>query len=110
MGKLENLRAKPANLPEQIRSKRILVLGQNSGEYINNYTATPYLNWELAAYDLQNLDNFDSVIHVYDNFRKDPPEYVIDKVNMMPKLLNRVPALKKQYIQSPWKGVYQRAY
>jgi hypothetical protein len=110
MGKLENLRAKPASLPEQIRSKRILVLGQNSGEYIDNFTATPYLNWELASYDLQNLDNFDSVIHVYDNFRKDPPEYVIDKVNIMPKLLNRVPALKKQYIQSPWKGIYQKAY
>jgi hypothetical protein len=110
MGKLENLRAKAADLPEQIRGKRILVLGQNSGEYINNDTATPYLNWELASYDLQNLDNFDSVIHVYDNFRKDPPEYVIDKVNIMPKLLNRVPALKKQYIQSPWKGIYQRAY
>ena len=110
MGKLENLRAKPASLPEQIQNKRILVLGQNSGEYINNLTATPYLNWELASYDLQNLDNFDSVIHVYDNFRKDPPEYVIDKVNIMPKLLNRVPALKKQYILSPWKGVYQRAY
>jgi hypothetical protein len=110
MGKLENLRAKPASLPDQIRNKRILVLGQNSGEYINNFTATPYLNWELASYDLQNLDNFDSVIHVYDNFRKDPPEYVIDKVNIVPKLLNRVPALKKQYIQSPWKGIYQKAY
>jgi hypothetical protein len=108
MGKLENLRAKPANLPEQIQNKRILVLGQNSGEYINNFTATPYLNWELASYDLRNLDNFDSVIHVYDNFKKDPPDFVIDKVNIMPKLLSRVPALKKQYIPSPWKGIYQR--
>jgi hypothetical protein len=108
MGKLENLRAKPAELPEQIRNKRILVLGQHSGEYINNFTATPYLNWELASYDLQSLDNFDSIIHVYDNFRKDPPEFVVDKVNIMPKLLNRVPALKKQYELSPWKGIYQR--
>ncbi|QRR01867.1 hypothetical protein [Dyadobacter sandarakinus] len=108
MGKLENLRAKPASLPDEIRGKRILVLGQHSGEYMNNFTATPYLNWELASYDLQNLDNFDSVIHVYDNFRKDPPEYVIDKVNIMPKLLSRVPALKQRYEQSYWKGIYQR--
>ena len=108
MGKLESLRVKPAALPDNIKNKRILVLGQHSGEYVNNFTATPYLNWDLAAYDLKNLDNFDSVIHVYDNFRKDPPDYVIDKSNVMPKLLNRVPALKKQYTLSPWKGIYER--
>jgi hypothetical protein len=108
MGKLENLRARPAELPSQIENKRILVLGQHSGEYIKNFTATPYLNWELASYDLQHLDNFDSVIHVYDNFKKDPPDYVIDKVNLMPKLLSRVPALKRQYVPSPWKGIYQK--
>lgn len=108
MGKLENLRVKPATLPSEIENKRILVLGQHSGEYANNFTATPYLNWDLASYDLMNLDNFDSVIHVYDNFQKDPPDYVIDKSNIMPKLLNRVPALKRQYVPSPWKGIYQR--
>nr|WP_215239925.1 hypothetical protein [Dyadobacter sp. CECT 9275] len=107
-GRLENLRAKPASLPAEIHNKRILVLGQHTGEYLNNYTATPYLNWELASYDLENLDNFDSVIHVYDNFRKDPPDYVIDKSDVMPKLLERVPALKRQYTPSAWKGIYRR--
>lgn len=108
LGTLENLRVKPAALPEPIRNKRILVLGYHAGEYKENLTATPYLNWDLASYDLMSLDNFDSVIHVYDNFRKDPPDYVIDKVNIMPKLLGRVPALKGQYVPSPWKGIYQR--
>ena len=108
MGRLENLRAKSASLPPAIKEKRILVLGYNAGEYIENVTATPYLNWDLASYDLMNLDNYDSVIHVYDNFRKDPPDYVIDKVNIMPKLLNRFPALQKQYEKSPWKGIYQK--
>jgi len=108
MGKLESLRVKSAILPPDIQKKRILVLGQHTGEYVNNFTATPYLNWDLASYDLNNLDNFDSVIHVFNNFRKDPPDYVIDKTNIMPKLLSRVPALQKQYEQSPWKGIYQR--
>ncbi len=108
MGTLENLRVKAATLPSEIEGKRILVLGQHSGEYVNNYTATPYLNWDLASYDLLNLDNFDSVIHVYDNFQKDPPEYVIDKAGIMPKLLNRVPALKKHYVPGPYKGIYIR--
>ena len=108
MGRLENLQAKSAALPEEIKNKRILVLGQQTGEYMNNFSATPYLNWELASYDLENLDNFDSVIHVYDNFRKDPPDYVIDKQGIMPKLLLRVPALKKQYTLSRWQGIYER--
>jgi hypothetical protein len=108
MGKLENLRSKSASLPAEIRNKRILVLGQHAGEYMENFTATPYLNWDLSSYDLRNLDHFDSVIHVYDNFRKDPPDYVIDKANLMPKLLSRVPALQSQYKLSQWKGIYQK--
>ena len=88
--------------------KRILVIGEDEGEYLNNFTATPYLNWDLARYDLKNLDNFDSVIHIYDNFRQDPPDYVIDKENVMPRLFIRVPALKKRYKPSPWKNIYQK--
>lgn len=108
IGKLENLRAKSALLPEEIRNKRILVIGDDEGEYLNNFTATPYLNWDLARYDMESLDNFDSVIHIYDNFRQDPPDYIIDKENIMPKLFIRVPALKKKYKPSPWKGIYQK--
>ena len=108
VGQLESLRAKPALLPEEIREKRILVIGEDEGEYLNNLTATPYLNWDLARYDLENLDNFDSIIHIYDNFRQDPPDYVIDKENLMPKLFRRVPALQKRYKQSRWKGIYEK--
>jgi hypothetical protein len=107
-GRLENLRAKSALLPSEIEGKHILVLGEDEGEYINNFSATPYLNWDLASYDLENLDNFDSVIHVYDNFRQDPPEYIIDKQNIMPKLFVRVPALKSRYRPSKWKGIYEK--
>ncbi len=108
IGRLENLRARPAMLPKEISQKRILVIGENEGEYLNNFTATPYLNWDLARNDLENLNNFESVIHIYDNFRQDPPDYIIDKENIMPRLLNRVPALRKRYKPSPWKGVYER--
>ncbi len=107
--KLENLRSKLASLPPEINNKRILVLGHHEGEYLNNFTATPYLNWDLASPFLRNLDNYENVIQAYDNFKKDPPEYVIDKANVMPKLLNRVPALKKQYHLSAWKGIYVRS-
>ncbi len=108
VGRLESLRAKSALLPDAIRNQRILVIGEDEGEYLDNLTATPYLNWDLARYDLKNLDNFDSVIHVYDNFRQDPPDYVIDKENVMPQLFVRLPALQRRYKPSPWKGIYER--
>jgi hypothetical protein len=106
--RLENLRAKPALLPAEINGKKIVVFGEEEGEYLTNVTATPYLNWDLSSYDLLNLDQFESVIHVYDNFTKDPPDYVIDKVGLMPKLFARVPALQKQYQKTQWEGIYKR--
>ncbi len=105
---LATLRVKKAVLPEEINNKKILVLGADEGEYLHNQSATPYLNWELASNYLTNLDNFDSVIHIYDSFRKDPPEYVIDKVNLMPKVFTRIPELKKDYKPTQWKGIYVR--
>ena len=106
--KLENLRTKEALLPAEIHQKKIVVFGEEEGEYLTNITATPYLNWDLASYDLLNLDQFDSVIHVYDNFTKDPPEYIIDKVGITPKLFGRIPALEKKYTKTEWEGIYKR--
>ncbi len=109
VGRLENLQTELAALPAEINNKRILVLGFHEGEYLNNFTATPYLNWDLARPFLKDLNNYENVIQAYDNFRKDPPDYVIDKEGVMPNLLERVPALKKKYHLSAWKGIYERS-
>lgn len=100
--------AKAALLPPEIHGKKILVLGVDEGEYLNNFAATPYLNWSLSVYDFENLDSFESVIHINDNFEKDPPEYVIDKEGIMPKLLERIPNMKGKYKATHWKNIYQR--
>ncbi|WP_025763860.1 hypothetical protein [Dyadobacter tibetensis] len=108
LGRLENLQTKEAILPAEIQRQKILVLGPHEGEYLKNYSATPYLNWDLASPYLSNLDDFENVIQVYDHFQKDPPDYVIDKSGIMPKLLERVPALKEQFQLSAWKGIYKK--
>lgn len=94
---LENLRLKPASLPKEINNKRIIVLGDGMSEYLNNYPATPYLNWNLASYDLENLDRYENVINILKNFDQDPPEYIIDRQNIVPKLFQRIPALSRRY-------------
>lgn len=91
----------------KIQNKRVLVLGDGMEEYKNNYAATPYLNWNLAKYELENLDNYDNVISILRNFEKDSPEIIIDKVNLAPKLFKRIPALERRY-KLVEKGVYKR--
>jgi hypothetical protein len=65
------------------------------------------LNWNLAKYEIENLDNYDNVISILRNFEKDSPDIIIDKVNLAPKLFKRIPALERQY-KLVEKGVYKR--
>ncbi|MDI9870144.1 hypothetical protein [Flectobacillus roseus] len=102
--KLNNLKIK-RNSAFPFKSKKVLVLGNGMEEYLDNYAATPYLNWNLAKYELENLDNYENVISILRNFEKDTPEVIIDKANLVPKLFKRIPALARRY-HADGKGVY----
>ena len=106
-GQLAALRLQPSSLPPDIRGKRIIVLGDALSEYRDNYPATPYLNWKLARYDLERLDNYDNVINILRNFERDPPEYIIDRQALVPKLFQRIPALQRRY-RKVGAGIYRR--
>ncbi|AEI47031.1 hypothetical protein [Runella slithyformis] len=106
--RLDNLKIKRTPLPPSIRQQKILVIGEDEGEYRDNFPATAYINWELARYDFENLDSYESVISIFDNFKADPPTYVVDKENVMPRLFKRLPELGKRYHTTQWKGIYQR--
>lgn len=90
----------------KLSNKKILVLGDGMEEYKNNYVATPYINWSLAKYELENLDNYDNVINILRNVENDYPEFIIDKVNLAPKLFKRIPALARKY-HAIGNGVYE---
>jgi Family of unknown function (DUF6427) len=106
VARLDNLRTKTAPLPIEIKNQRILVIGNDEGEYRDNFPATPYLNWDLAQYDLDNPENYQSVISIYDNFTADPPKYVIDKTNTMTKIFKHIPKLANRYRPTTTKGIY----
>jgi Family of unknown function (DUF6427) len=108
IGNLKSLCIKTNLLPDIIKQQPILVVGQTEGEYLNNRPATPYLNWDLARYDFENVDTYDSVISIYDNFKKDPPQYIIDKQNIIPQIFKRLPDLGKDYKTTQWKWIYVR--
>ncbi|MCX6217476.1 hypothetical protein [Spirosoma sp.] len=108
LGRLSSLQVQPSPLPNNITNKRVLIIGEDLSAYRQNKLATPYLNWDLAKYDLKNLDNYESVINVFDHFRQDPPDYIIDREDVVEKLFQRAPALFLQYEKTATPGVYKR--
>ncbi|GAB3734635.1 hypothetical protein GCM10028816_35140 [Spirosoma lituiforme] len=108
LGRLSSLQVRPSPLPDNITNRHVLIIGEDLSAYRQNQLATPYLNWDLAKYDLKNLDNYESVINVFDHFRKDPPDYIIDRENVIDKLFQRAPALALKYEKTATTGVYKR--
>ncbi len=89
-----------------LRGKNILVLGETIEEYRHNTPATPYLNWTLSRRHFEDLDNFVSVISLFENFQDDPPQVIVDKKKVVPKLFSRLPALSAQYQRQGNSNVY----
>lgn len=108
LGRLSNLQVKPSPLPANIRNQRVLIIGEDLSAYRQNRLATPYLNWDLSKYDLKNLDNYEAVINVFDHFRNDPPDYIVDREKVVSKLFQRAPALAAQYEPTAVADVYKR--
>jgi hypothetical protein len=108
LGRLSSLQVKDTPLAVNLQNQRILVIGEDLSAYRTNYPATPYLNWDLAKYDLRNLDNYEAVINVFDHFRQDPPDYIVDNEQVVEKLFQRAPALGARYEKTATTGVYKR--
>jgi len=108
LGRLSQLQVRPSPLPNEIQNQRVLIIGEELSAYRTNRLATPYLNWDLAKYDLNNLDNYEAVINVFDHFKNDPPDYIIDRENVIQKLFQRAPALAKRYEKTATPDVYKR--
>lgn len=89
-----------------LSQKRLLIIGQEMDEYEHNTPATPYLNWRLSRRHFENLDNYVTVIDLYDNFSQDLPEVIVDKKNVVPKLFKRIPVLASRYEKGNEPNVY----
>lgn len=92
---------------QKIVNGHLLVLGPDFQYYAYNYSASPYLNWELAQHDLRNLNTYEGVFTVYNNLVRKPPEFIIDEVNLMPELLYKMPTIFNRYEAAGAEGLYQ---
>ena len=83
------------------QNKKIVVLGNALEYYYQNQLATPYLNWELAKQHFENLDKYEPIIEIYQNFLTEKPEIIIDEAGIVPALFSKMPLLKQNYRISP---------
>jgi hypothetical protein len=81
------------------KNKRLLVLSGEIAYYIGNKPATPYLNWRIAREIFEHPEYYESVTEVYKSFKKDLPDQVIDKNDLLKPFLERIPELKSQYVR-----------
>jgi hypothetical protein len=86
---------------------QLLVLGPDFQYYAYNYASSPYLNWDLAKQEFENLDSYEAVFELHNNITKDPPQFIIDEIGIMPKLVYRLPAVFGRYEPAGAKNLYQ---
>ena len=90
------------------KDKMLLVLGNDRSCYKNNHLATPYLNWELSQKHFSDLNNYETVSEVYENFVNDMPEVIIDQDTVAEQLFKRLPKLGQQYKKVEGKNIYHK--
>jgi len=81
------------------KNKKILVLGDEIGYYLNNKAATSFINWEESKGVFEHPEYYESVTAVYSEFKRDMPEQIVDKEDLMKPFFDRIPALKNQYVR-----------
>lgn len=91
-----------------IKNSKIVVLGHNHSIFRYNSLSTPYLNWGLSEKHFGNLDSYNNVVGIYENFKNDLPDYIIDDEEIISKVFDRIPQLQATYELSNYENVYIR--
>ncbi|MCK5702891.1 MAG: hypothetical protein KAI29_17130 [Cyclobacteriaceae bacterium] len=87
--------------------KKILVLGPDIKPYLIGKQATPYFNWSLSKGQLEHLDYYDNLEAIDKNIRSDMPDFIVDQIDLAPKLFEQIPLLGTEYEQKG-RGIYKR--
>jgi hypothetical protein len=87
----------PSPRPNEIKGKRVMVLGDDLSLYGENKLAGYFLNWELSKKYFKEPDYYFNISKINQSFLKDPPDVIVDNESLMGNVLERIPALKRSY-------------
>lgn len=94
-------------LQPTIQNSTALVLGNDISYYMHNKPLTPYLNWSLAQRHFGNLSDYQAVFELHENFRDEMPQFLVDKVGLMPELTYKLPDIFGRYEATADAGIYR---
>lgn len=94
-------------LQPTIQNSTVLVLGNDISYYMHNKPLTPYLNWGLAQRHFGNLSDYQAVFELHENFRDEMPQFLVDKVGLMPELSYKLPDVFGKYEETAEAGIYR---
>lgn len=89
-----------------LTGKRVLQLDDDFSIYTTNTLGSGFLNWNLTSAIFRDPDNYDNVVTVYNSFKEDLPQVILDPNGYMDAYLKRIPALRNKYQRSR-AGVYE---
>ena len=97
------------NLPVSVpyEGKRIIVFGPDTRPYYFAGVATPYLNWELSKWQIEELNYYDNLESIDKNFRNDMPDFIVDQIGLAPRLFYNMPILGAEY-ENIGNGIFKR--
>jgi hypothetical protein len=81
-----------------ISGQKLLILGPEIEEYLDNEMVGPFVNWDLAKPLLSNLNSYKNVIIVQEYFVKDRPTYIYDSEGYFKKIEQHLPSTTQEYV------------
>lgn len=98
--------ASDESLLATIKNQKIWVVGQDLRPYIGNKLGGPFLEIPLAKSLLNDYQNYESILKVYNHLSKDWPTVIIKENDLLDSLFLQMPVLKKEYEYWPQKNIY----
>lgn len=81
----------------QISGKRVMVLGDDLPLYVDNRLGGYLLEWRICSDIVRELDYYDNVLAMQEQFEIDPPDVIVDEEGLFPAIAKRIPQLKDRY-------------
>jgi len=85
---------------EEIKDKRVMIIGEDWAIYKSNSLGGSFLDWELSRSYFEQPEYYENLVKINDAFVEDPPEVIIDELNLVDPVLSRIPAVKSRYSRS----------
>ncbi|WP_304233660.1 hypothetical protein [Jiulongibacter sediminis] len=94
---LTELRVNTGSSKSYAEGKRILVTGDTNDDYFTAKAGSPFVNWEVSKGILQHPDTYQNLALIYETFKAEKPDYIIDNEQVFPEIFDRIPELSGAY-------------